>query len=799
MPLRALNVAEKPSAAKEISNILSRGSASSRPGRSQYNRIFEFQFDFRNENATGVQMAMTSLSGHLMNMDFAGHYREWGACSPEELFSAPVHKIVSEHGSGDAIQRTLEEEARKADWLILWLDSDREGENISFEVIQVCIRVKPTLRILRARFSSFTPRDILRAVNNLGDPNRNESEAVDLRQEVDLRIGAAFTRWLTQRIRVRFPSLHPAASGAGSNHNNGNSNSNGAAKKFVVSYGPCQFPTLGFVVERQCRIEAFVAEKFFSLEMSHRVQDSSNSTSTSTSSMTTINFHWDRHRLFDRHVCFALYELCLRAGEVCVESIVKRVTRKWRPVPLNTVQLQKLAAIHLRMASEKTMHIAESLYQAGWISYPRTETDIFTLQTVSDDDLKQLVQEQTKSPIWGAYATQLGAKFVRPRAGKNNDKAHPPIHPTQVPLGEKWATSLDSDAKKLYELIARHFLACCSADAVGSETVVRVRFEGTAECFSARGLIIEEMNYLEVYGPYERWSTANQIPSNLFREGQRFSPSLLRMAEGSTAPPRLLSEADLITTMDANGIGTDATIATHIKTIQDREYVVKETAGSSTAEFRATQLGRALVEGFKLMDLTPLWKPSLRAKVESDMRRVAMGHLDKRVALTQMIQMYKEAFLVAATRGHLLDQAIAQWTRQQPVSAAPVGSAAGMAGEDPSVPTGFLLFARCGGSCKTGAVLCRTTSKQRKILACCSTRQCSRQPIWCVGSILSVRPVLPEELCPRCGWKKIYGVVARSISAGNAHLRRHPADGAGNQEKFCMQCDQNRIRDLYGD
>ncbi len=128
------------------------------------------------------------------------------------------------------VERNLKEQARKCQWLVLWLDCDREGENIAFEVIcmdglcfqpltaekpeqffdgqcwtqviDVCIKANPRLLIKRAKFSALVRRELERSVQNLGLPDENLSKAVDARQEIDLRIGASFTRFQTLLLQV---------------------------------------------------------------------------------------------------------------------------------------------------------------------------------------------------------------------------------------------------------------------------------------------------------------------------------------------------------------------------------------------------------------------------------------------------------------------------------------------------------------------------------------------------------------------------------------------------------------------
>ncbi|MPC23527.1 DNA topoisomerase 3-alpha [Portunus trituberculatus] len=142
--VRVLNVAEKNDAAKNIAEILSRGHLTRREGFSKYNKIYEFD---HNLNGNNVKMVMTSVSGHLLNYAFSGAYKKWEGCSPLDLFSAPVFKVCP--ADSEPIKRTLEREARSASKLIIWTDCDREGENIGFEIIDVCQAVKPSLQVQR--------------------------------------------------------------------------------------------------------------------------------------------------------------------------------------------------------------------------------------------------------------------------------------------------------------------------------------------------------------------------------------------------------------------------------------------------------------------------------------------------------------------------------------------------------------------------------------------------------------------------------------------------------------------------
>jgi DNA topoisomerase-3 len=143
-----------------------------------------------------------------------------------------------------------------------------------------------------------------------------------------------------------------------------------------------------------------------------------------------------------------------------------------------------------------------------------------------------------------------------------------------------------------------------------------------------------ELNWLEVF-TYERWSDS-YIPH--FKEGEKFAPTSFRMEESETSAPKLLTESDLITLMDKNGIGTDATIHEHIKTVQERNYAVKV-----KTEFKPTAIGVSLVEVYQAIGIH-LYKPALRAQMEKEMNMIANGTKPKREVLNDAIEEMHKIF-----------------------------------------------------------------------------------------------------------------------------------------------------------
>lgn len=591
--MRILCVAEKPAMSKSLATILSNGQYNTRNTGDQYTRNFEFSY--RLQNGTMAHVIMTAVRGHLLAIDFPQQYKKWFSCAPVQLFELEIEKKTNK--DLEFVAQNLVQESRIADQVMIWTDCDREGENIGSEIADVCRRNNARITVYRARFSSVTPAEVHRAMRNPVLLDMRQAEAVDARMELDLRIGASFTRFQTLNIQQVFPELNES----------------------IISYGPCQFPTLGFVVDQYRRVESFIPEHFWKLEMKHSKDGQ------------TATFTWERGHLFDQLACLILYETCLETlGPKAVITKARPLpTSKYKPLPLTTVELQKSGSKFLSIPSDEIMAVAENLYTKGWISYPRTETDQFD----PNYDLMGLIEKQTHNTQWGRFAQLLvEGGYRNPRRGKNNDQAHPPIHPVMH------AETLNGNEKRVYEFIARRFLACCAEDAKGDQTDVEAKIH--TETFKATGLIIKERNYLDVY-PYDKWSGV-VLPN--FMEGEDFIPTEFSMKEGTTSPPTLLTESQLIALMDKNGIGTDATIADHIKTITKREYVVRSKREKEYV-FTPSTLGIALVEGYDNIGLDmSLSKPLLRSQLENNLRLICSGNKTKAEVLQEAINMYRDVF-----------------------------------------------------------------------------------------------------------------------------------------------------------
>ncbi|KAJ2488277.1 DNA topoisomerase 3-alpha [Coemansia sp. RSA 2050] len=680
--MRILCVAEKPSQAKAVAQILSQGSLHTREGASRYNKNFDFQYRV---SGHFVQVTMTSVLGHLTELDFPASCRGWHSCNPAALFTSPVVRAVGENVKD--VAKNIANESRTATHLYIWTDCDREGEGIGGEITSVSRSVNPNIVVRRAHFSSVLPQEIHSAMQNPRELDMRQVAAVEARTELDLRIGSALTRFQTLRLSSRFTSLNDK----------------------LISYGPCQFPTLGFVVDQFLRVENFVPESFWYIYLEHAKDDG------------RAVFTWKRSKLFDQEACFALYAKCMAAPVARVTSMKSRPKEKWRPLPLTTVDLQKCCSRYLRLAPDLIMSIAEGLYNQGFISYPRTETDQFD----ANMDLKGIVTKLIQYAPFSAYASGLVSEdgFKWPRKGKNNDKAHPPIHPVAP------ANNLSGNPLRVYEFVTRRFLACCSDNAKGQATEIEVLV--TDEQFSANGLMILKRNYLDIY-PFDRWSESS-VP--VYRQGDSFEPSVLEMRAGTTTAPKLLTDSDLIDIMDKNGIGTDATHADHIKKIIEREYIFR----SSDKFLAPSTLGVGLIEGYDSMGLElSLSKPHLRCEMERELKRICDGAKTKEDVVRESVNLYKAVYMKSVDEVAKLEESLVRCLQQEPDSSVTIWV--------PSSGSGGAEVCKCS-RCSDGTLTLRSKPSGGWMIGCNLFPQC-KHAIW-IPDVLSGIAV-SDETCPLC-------------------------------------------------
>jgi len=565
----SLIVAEKNKVAKAIANVLM--------GRYKTLRLLGIPV------YVGKGLVVTGVSGHVLNLDFMG-YEEWRRDTLEELFNAKVGYKVRK--GGWKYVKLIGQLARNARALYLALDNDVEGEHIGWEVLGIARRSNPRIRAYRMRFSSLDPREIRHAFEHPTDLNMNWVEKSATRQEVDLRSGVIFTRLLTLSLRRRLK----------------------IPRGRIISYGPCQSPTLRLIVEPYLRWRAGEKYKYeLTLMLEHPLYGS-----------------------FKFTKSYGSLKEAEEAKEKCLKAKVAEVmkVRTWReerkpPYPLDAYELASRAARFLKLPSRRTMAVAEDLYRGGFISYPRTETQVY--RGVNLKGVLRRLMEHYDSRIREA-AKRLLEGPLRPREGKSDDRAHPPIYPVRAARkGE-----LSREHLRVYDLVVRHFIATLLPPARIRRKRADIVIGGLK--LEATGLKVEELGYLRIY--HFEMPKEGDVPLS---EGDKL---YLREAKVRKVKikPRYLSEGELIKLMRAKGIGTDSTMHEHIQTNVDRGYAMRV-----KGKLVPTPLGVTLIDS--LLKVVPdLVDVNLRSNMEKEFSLVGEGKLRKEDVVGKIMKVYQEAY-----------------------------------------------------------------------------------------------------------------------------------------------------------
>ncbi|WP_435076928.1 DNA topoisomerase I [Halococcus sp. AFM35] len=552
-----LLITEKETAARNIAEILSESSA-----------------DVERRNGVNVYKwggrRCVGLSGHVVENDFPPEYANWRDVEPVELLDADV--VVEPHESRENIVRTLRLLARDADGVVIATDYDREGELIGKEAADI-VREVSDAPIKRARFSSFAEREVREAFANLDDLDYDLAAAGEARQEIDLVWGAALTRFLSLTAKQR-----------------GND---------FISVGRVQSPTLKLIVDREREIERFDPETYWELFCDLLKEE------------TTFEVqYFDREegrgtdRLWDESVAEAVHETLWEASTATVEDVTRRTRTDDPPHPFNTTQYIR-AAGSLGYSAQRAMSLAEELYTAGYITYPRTDNTVYP----DDLDIEGLLEGFTNHREFGEDAeTLLDGEESVPTEGDEETTDHPPIHPTgEIPS----ASALGDDEREIYELVVRRFFVTVADPAEWEHLGVTAAVSD--HHLKANGKRLVEPGYHAVY-PYFN-ATENHVPG--LEVGEELPIEDVRSEQKETQPPRRRGQSRLIERMEEMGIGTKATRHNTIEKLYDRGYIESDPP-------RPTKLAEAVVEAAEqFADLVV--SEEMTSQLERDMAAIADG------------------------------------------------------------------------------------------------------------------------------------------------------------------------------
>ncbi|MGQ4892066.1 MAG: DNA topoisomerase [Candidatus Njordarchaeia archaeon] len=592
--MKILIVAEKNKAAERISFVLFGKDAKS--FKSGDTKIFEANFGKKIYRVMG-------LKGHIYSTEFARsiHRKGWLNVDPKFLLTkAPLSKVVRD-GSKKVLP-VLKKEIRNADVVIVATDYDREGENIGMQIVDMVARkIKPRIVAKRARFSSFSRRELEKSFReeNLRELNYNLAYASEVRQEVDLRMGIAFTRLATISIqqelgRIDFP---------------------------MISIGPCQTPTLGLVVERYIKhlksAEEAEKNKKFVVKTTVFFNDQK------------IEFQFERN--FENKKEAKRFAREISKKDIKIIDVKKHLTSVKRPLPLNTVKLASIVTRVLKIPSKETLRVAEKLYLEGYITYPRTETDKYSKYEI--ENLENIFNALKKNGL-----IPKDVQYNKPLNGRKSDGAHPPIRPERVVPLKKIRKTLKFDrdlATKIYDLIVKHFAANLMEDATVEEITLIGEIDGKKAVSKMKRVV--KPGFLRIYKldedlPLEQ----NEMP--LPQIGNTLKIEETDVVEKLPPVTQPISESELVRLMDKLGIGTDATFAEHINKILKRKYV--ERRGGRLVP---TPLGLALYEALR-NSAPDIIDPKIRAEMEKWFTLVEKGEMDPKETVKMAIEKFETMY-----------------------------------------------------------------------------------------------------------------------------------------------------------
>ncbi|MFC6826466.1 DNA topoisomerase I [Halopelagius fulvigenes] len=552
-----LIITEKDNAARRIADILSGESVEA-------------------ERVNGVNVykwggkRCIGLSGHVVGVDFPPEYNDWRDVEPVELIDAPVDK----HPTQENIVAALRRLARRARRVVIATDYDREGELIGKEAYELVRDVNEDVPVDRVRFSSITDREVTEAFENPDELDFDLAAAGEARQIIDLVWGAALTRFLSLSARQLGDDF--------------------------ISVGRVQGPTLKLIVDREREIDAFDPEDYWEL-FADLEKDGEG--------FESQYFYLDddgneAERVWDGDDAEAAYETLEDVAAATVESVRRRTRTDEPPAPFNTTQFIR-AAGSIGYSAQRAMSIAEDLYTAGYMTYPRTDNTVYP----EDLDPEELLSEFSGHRTFGEDADSLlEQEEIEPTAGDNETTDHPPIHPT----GELPSPSdLSEDEWEVYELVVRRFFATVAESAEWEH--LRVVADADGLSLKANGKRLVEAGYHAVY-PYFN-SSESFVPA--VEEGEELAVTDTRIEDKQTQPPRRYGQSRLIETMEKMGIGTKATRHDVIQKLYDRGYIESDPP-------KPTRLARSVVEaGEEFAEL--IVSEEMTAQLEQDMQAIARG------------------------------------------------------------------------------------------------------------------------------------------------------------------------------
>ncbi len=468
-----------------------------------------------------------------------GHVRDLndkrGSVDPENNFSMKwqINPKSTKHISD------IKSALAKDNHLILATDPDREGEAISWHLVEILKKqksVKEDTKVQRIVFNAITKTSVLEAINNPRDLDGPLIEAYLARRALDYLLGYNMS-----------PSLTKVGFG-------------------FQSAGRVQSPTLRLIVDREMEIESFKPQEYWSINLSLIYERNKKFEAKG------IEYKNKKIEKFTINTKEYAHEIVkdFQNSKFFVEDI-SSVPKKRKPLPpFLTSTLQQDANNRLFMGAQQTMSVAQKLYEAGHITYMRTD----------GIDMAPEAMTTTRNTIKKIY----GDKFLpdKPRFYKNKivnaQEAHECIRPTDITKTSENLTLQDINQKKLYDLIRNRTLASQMEDEISETTTIILKNEDKSNSLKATGRVVIFEGFRKAFSYDENEELNNNENKELpiIEEGKEvITDDVVPQQHFTQAKPRY-SEATLVKKMVDLGIGRPSTYASIVSTIQSRQYVRKE-------------------------------------------------------------------------------------------------------------------------------------------------------------------------------------------------------------------------------
>ena len=527
-----------------------------------------------------------------------GHVRDLipkeGAVDTANDYSMKYQIIERNEKHVNAIVRAL----KKADALYLATDPDREGEAISWHLVEL-LKEKKILKdkkIHRVVFHEITKQAVRDAVDNPREISDDLVGAQQARRALDYLVGFNLSPLLWKKVQRG------------------------------LSAGRVQSPALRMIVERELEIEAFKAREYWSIEA-----DVSKNDAPFLSRL--VAYKGDKVEQFsfeNEDAARAVEKTLLDAsnGELKVLGVTKRQRRRNPTAPFTTSTLQQEASRKLGFNTQRTMRVAQKLYEGielpgedkvGLITYMRT--DSVTLAAVALDEIREVIAER-----YGAKNVPEEPRQFKTKA-KNAQEAHEAVRPTSVArTPDDMKAALDEDQFKLYSLIWKRTMACQMVPAIFDTVAIDMAAgpDDDGHRLRANGSVLVEPGFMAVYqeGKDDAKDDDGDRLLPEIEEGDTIKLDLLRPEQHFTEPPPRFTEASLVKTLEEYGIGRPSTYASIIMTLKNREYVEVE-----AKRFTPTDIGRIVI-GFLTEHFAQYVDYDFTAKLEDDLDLVSLGEKD---------------------------------------------------------------------------------------------------------------------------------------------------------------------------